>query len=47
MVRIKCPMIRVFYCWHKNRKQVQNNRNRKHIKENEQKKVDIEKAKST
>ena len=29
MVRIKCPMIRVFYCWHKNRKQVQNNRNRK------------------
>ncbi len=29
MVRIKCPMIRAFYCWHKNRKQVQNNRNRK------------------
>ena len=29
MVRIKCPMIRAFYCWHKNRKQMQNNRNRK------------------
>lgn len=42
MVRIKCPMIRAFYCWHKIEKD-----SRKHITENEQKKVDIEKAKST
>ena len=30
MVRIKCPMIRAFYCWHKIGKD-----SRKHITENE------------
>ena len=30
MVRIKCPMLRAFYCWHKIGKD-----SRKHITENE------------